>query len=120
MRFGPLSLLSKTSSRRTFNIASWHSRHSLVWSWCVSVSVDRSWRKPNGRLRFGVSSRTHNLGGEWVLIVPFLILRRSWQHEMWFKDMFRRKSDECEQLERKVRWLRDELADTRKDVGLPA
>lgn len=120
MRLGALSLMRKTSSRSTLNLAAWHSPHSLVWSWCASISADRIWRKPNGWLRFGIYGGKHNYGGEWMLAFPFIILRWSWQHEKWFKDMYRRKAIECEELERKARWLRRELADTRKGIGLSA
>lgn len=109
MRIGGLGLFDRTNSRRSFIIASYHSPHSLTWSWSLLVSFDATWRKPNGWLRLSLSRYRTNGGPQYVVALPFVVFQRSQQEPMWFRDMFRRASDREEALERKVSQLRREL-----------
>ena len=109
MRIGALSLLSPTNSKRTFNLASYHSRHSLTWSWSISVSFDGVWRKPAGGPRLGFHSYRTNDGPQLVVVAPFLVLHWHRQREMWFRDLYRGASDREEELERRISKLRRDL-----------
>lgn len=116
MKLGALSLFSKTNSRQTFNLAAYHSPHSLTWSWVLSLGFDRSWRKVNGRPRF--SARRGPMG--WVVALPFVSLNYQRQREMWFRDLFHRAREREDVLERKVWRLRRELSEVRSLANAPA
>jgi hypothetical protein len=103
MELGALSLFKRTSNKSTVNIAAYHSRHSLTWSWILSVSFDGIWRKPSGGLRFGVHPYRDNGGLQVVVTLPFLIFHRHRQREMWFRDLHRRAADERDDLSTRVR-----------------
>lgn len=109
MKIGALSILARTSSRYSFNLASWHSAHSLTWSWIVSISLDGEWRGSNGGLRFGVFPWRDNGGSQAVVALPFIVIQRHRQREMWFRDMYFRSRDREDDLERKVSALRRQL-----------
>lgn len=117
---GGLKLLAPTNSKRRVNLASYHSRHSLTWSWILSLAVSGAWRKPNGRLRFGFSPWRTNCGGQWVLVLPFVELHWHRQRPMWFRDMFHRAREREEALERKVSNLRRKLAAAEQAAALTA
>lgn len=109
MKLGPLNLFSATNSKRSFNIASWHSPHSLTWSWIFSVSFDATWRKANGWPRCGVHPYRTNNGLQWTAALPFVVFHWHRQPEMWFRNLFARRRDGCEALESANRKLRREL-----------
>lgn len=119
MRLGGLSLFSRTSSRSSFNIASYHSPHSLTWSWILSVNFDRMWRKPNGWPRAGVYPHRNNNGLQIVVTMPCIVVHLHRQREMWYKDMYRSASDREEKLERRVRKLRRDVTMARVTALLP-
>lgn len=91
-----LSLFSKTSSPRTFNLASWHSPHSMTWSWILSIS--RSSEETNVLWPIFMPYRT-NGGLQFVLRIPFIALVH-WhrQRPMWYRDLYNRKRDEQDGL----------------------
>lgn len=109
MRVGALSLFARTNSARSFNIAAYHSRHSLTWSWIVSVSFDGTWRKPGGGLRFGLSPYTTNGGPQLVVMLPFAVFHHHRQEPMWYRDLYYRARDKREALERANNALRHQL-----------
>jgi hypothetical protein len=115
VRIGGLALFAPTNSKRSFNIASYHSPHSLTWSWILSVSFDGIWRYPpppmatRKGLRLGFHPYRTNDGLQWVLTFPFVVIHWHRQREMWFRDMYRRARDREEELEAKVSKLRREL-----------
>lgn len=115
MRIGALGLFNATNSKRSFNIAAWHSRHSLTWSWILSVSFDGIWRYPPPPLatrkgvRIGFHPYRTNGGLQWVLTLPFVVFHWHRQGEMWFRDMYARARDREEALEETVSKLRREL-----------
>lgn len=105
MKLGPLSLFSKTSSRRDFNLASWHSSHSLTWSWIVSLSLQPfGFPKPfalRNSIGFGAGLgqmlafniyRTND-GTQWSIALLWVSLEWHRQRPMWFRDIMRREWD---------------------------
>ncbi|WP_374453781.1 hypothetical protein [Phenylobacterium sp.] len=119
MKLGALSLFAKTNSRRTFNLAAYHSPHSLTWSWILSLGFDRSWRKANGWPRFVLSVYRTNGGPQWVVLLPFVSLHWHRQREMWFRDLFRKAREREDALERAVSRLGQELAQVRSLANTP-
>lgn len=117
---GGLTLFSRTSSRRTFNIASYHSPHSLTWRWLLSVTFDGIWRKPSGGVRFGLFIHRGNNGLQYTLALPGVIFHRSQQRPMWFRDLYRGARDREEVLEQKLRQARRELTLMRSTALLRA
>lgn len=120
VKLGPLRLLAPTNSKRTFNLASYHSRHSLTWSWILSLSFSGAWRKPDGRLRFAFTPWGTNTGRQWMLVLPFVALQWHRQHEMWFREMFYRVRAREDQLEREVSKLRRKLTAAEEAAALAA
>lgn len=102
MRVGPLTLFSRTSDRRTFSLASWHSPHSLTWRWSLSFRPHEvMWPKPfahSNSVGFGIGVGTllslvgyrTNDGWQWEVSVFWHGLHFGQQRPMWFKDMYRR------------------------------
>lgn len=119
MKLGALSLFAKTSSRRSFNLAAYHSPHSLTWSWVLSLNFDRSWRKANGWPRFAVSIYSTNGGPQWAVVLPFVSLNWHRQREMWFRDLFHRTREREDALERTVSRLRREMAQVHELAKTP-
>ena len=119
MQIGPLALFHKTNSARSFNIASWHSPHSLTWSWILSVSFDGIWRYPppplatRKGLRLGFHPFRTNGGLQWVLTFPFVLFHWHRQRPMWFRDLHARRRDECEALEVANSQLRRQMREQR-------
>lgn len=121
MRLGPLTLFSRTSDRKTINLAFWHSPHSLTWRWGLSLRRHPlMWPKPyahRNSIGFGAGigallsfwAHTGHGGWQWGLSVLWHGLHFSQQQPMWFKDMCRRSWDECEEMKSENRKLRREL-----------
>lgn len=107
-----LKLLQRTNSPRSFNLAAYHSPHSLTWSWILSAHFDGIWRYPppplatRKGLRFGFHPYRTNGGWQWVLALPFVTVQWHRQREMWFRDMFYRAREREEELERRNSKLR--------------
>lgn len=99
----PLGIWQRTNSPGVIDLISWHSRHSLTWSWFVSFS---RFRADEARVRPLWGGFRHNCGGQWFLRVPYcglLTLHR--QQPMWYRDMMdnqrdRHREDEREAFER--------------------
>lgn len=111
MHYKGLSLFTRTSGRRNFNIASFHSRHSLTWSWILSLQLPSSVvLKPHagkyrsdpyhwglhaglgGLLSFGIGR--DNNGVQWNASICFLHFQWHRQRPMYYRDMYQRVSDE--------------------------
>lgn len=101
----------RTSSRTVWNIASYHSPHSLTWSWVFSLRRQplftfRPWAQfqgghfPGFGAGFGqfISFHAYRNNGGWQIGWSLLWheLHRSSQQPMWFRDIYRRKVDEEE------------------------
>lgn len=98
--FKGLKLFQKTNSERTFNLASFHSPHSLTWSWILSAS-----KREGAKLGF-FPFRTNN-GLQWVLTLPLVSFQWQRQQPMFYRDMYQRLRDEKDQLSGML-WLRDD------------
>lgn len=105
MKIGALSLFNRTSCRRTFSVASWHSTHSLTWRWALSVVrqpfvAPRPYAFTNtvgfgiglGQL-LGVSAYRTNGGWQPTVSLLWHSIDFRQQKSMWFRDMWRRAAD---------------------------
>ena len=106
---GALSLFRRTSSRRTINLASWHSPHSLTWSWILALSlnpllVERprfTWSRSGPHVTRGFNVGTlfstyamrNNGGWQFGLMVLGVSLNWSRQQPMWYRDLYQRQRD---------------------------
>lgn len=93
MRFrNGLALFTKTNSRRLWNIASYHSPHSLTWRWLIAFSLG-GW-EARRLWPIWMPYRT-NYGLQWVIRLPWIgILRWGQQRPMWYRDLYMRMRDE--------------------------
>jgi hypothetical protein len=115
-----LALFRRTSSRKVFNIASWHSPHSLTWRWILSlrfsegITVKPYARRDSSGFGGGFGNMLagyvykRNGGLEWEVNLFTVGLHYSPQQPMWFRDMFWRADDEREALKRRIRELERE------------
>lgn len=102
-----LRFFQRTSGRGSWNIASYHSPHSLTWRWLVGFSL---FRGGEARARPLWWSYRDNNGLQWGFRVPWLgIVRWSQQRPMWFRDLYYRNRDE-------VDGLRAELSEPRPNT----
>lgn len=122
-----LAVLGRTSSKRTWNLASYHSPHSLTWRWLVHLSIASVFTRPrihlSPRLSFmgspdpfpsfafnigvaGACASSNNYGwqfGAWLL---GLHVQFSQQAPMWYRDLYHRVRDEADQLSGRA-WFSD-------------
>jgi hypothetical protein len=117
-----LKLFSRTNSRKTFNLASWHSPHSLTWSWIISFRRHQiMWPKPfaqrsGASLGAGlgtlISAWGYRANGHatWDVCLLWCGIHYTSQQPMWFKDMIHRSWDEEEELKHENWKLRQQLA----------
>lgn len=122
--FEGLALMRKTNDRKTFNLASFHSPHSLTWSWILSlrfsegVTFKPRFRKREGGFSVGFGNMLsgytykYNNGREWEINFLTVGLHYSPQRPMWFRDMFWRADGEREALKRRIRELEQAWRDT--------
>lgn len=91
MRFrNGLALIERTSKRGGWNLASYHSPHSMTWRWILSLDLPR-----RGEGRWLHFSRSPGLGQQkWILQVAKFGLRWLTQRPMWYRDLYARLSDE--------------------------
>lgn len=112
------SVFCRTSSQRTWNLAAYHSPHSLTWRWLVSLSLGRVFSKPGIHLDrksrnfwpspfvgfgfnvgfAGAHAYTNNYGwqfGAWVLGVHIGFTQ---QAPMWYRDLYRQARDASDGL----------------------
>lgn len=96
-----LALFKRTNSKGNWNLASYHSPHSLTWSWILSFSL---YRGDEAKVwPIWMPHRT-NVGFQWAVRFPFIgILRMHRQRPMWFRDMYRRSEGERERLKDELR-----------------
>lgn len=89
-----LRFVGRTSDQRTWNLASWHSPHSMTWRWVISFSF---FKADEWRVRPLWFSHRNNHGLQWGFRIPFIgILHFSQQRPMWFRDLYYAKRDELE------------------------
>ena len=119
--FKGLKLFSKTSCKKTFNVASFHSPHSLTWSWILSfrrheVIRPKFYARRSkdgigagfGTLISAYAYRTNN-GLTWDVCLFWHGLHFTRQSPTWYRDMFWRADDEREELNRRVRQLERQI-----------
>lgn len=116
MQLGPLSLLKRTSGRGSLNLASWHSPHSLTWSWILTLAWAKpsyvkpavQWSAVGPHLFRGASvgsiANVHairdNNGWQWGVTLLGVTLAGHRQRPMWFRDLYWRR--ETERYERRA------------------
>jgi hypothetical protein len=110
MKIGALTLFSRTSDRKTVNLASWHSSHSLTWRWGLSLRRHNMTLRPfahsslplrhgHGGLGTGfgtlVSLTAFRTNGGWQFAVTLLAhsLDFHQQESMFYRDLYRRQRD---------------------------
>lgn len=97
--FPGLAVLHRTSDPRTLNLLSYHSPHSLTWSWVLSLQIDRiAWNEHANRLRFGIRPYRTNQGLQIAFLVPWLCLHWHRQQPMFYRDMWQRQRDMADGL----------------------
>jgi hypothetical protein len=97
MRFrNGLALFARTSDRRSWNVASYHSPHSMTWRWLISFSL---FRGDEWRVRPLWWSHTTTDGLQWGCRVPWIgIVRFQQQRPMWFRDLYQQLRDRFDGL----------------------
>lgn len=87
-----LRFFTRTSQQRCWNVASYHSPHSLTWSWVVSLSLFRGDEARVWPLWF--SYRTND-GLQWGFRIPWLgIVQWHRQRPVYYRDLYHRQRDE--------------------------
>ena len=84
-----LALLSRTSDRRCWNVVSFHSPHSMTWTWILSFAFPRA---DEGRW-LGFWRRRSALGLQWGVQVARCSLQWHRQSPMWYRDAYYRLRD---------------------------
>jgi hypothetical protein len=92
MRFkNGLALLTRTNVKGSWNLASFHSPHSLTWRWLLAFSL---FRADEGRVWPVWMPHRSNRGLTWTLRIPFVgFLRFDQQRPMWYRDIWSRQRD---------------------------
>lgn len=117
----------RTSGKRSWNLASFHSPHSLTWRWLVSASIGTVFSKPrlymtprrdpyfgdNPFVSFafnigiaGAAAQTNNCGWQFSAFLLGVHVRFSQQKPMWYRDLYHRARDEADQLAGRA-WFSD-------------
>ena len=94
-----LALIGRTSGRGTWNIISWHSPHSMTWSWILSVSLPRS---GEGRWLHAYRYRNNDRCLQWGFQIARIGVRWHQQRPMWYRDLYQRKRDQFDHLEQAI------------------
>ncbi len=87
-----LKFFTRTSDQRCWNVASYHSPHSLTWSWILSFSLPRG---DSGRW-LGFWTYEDNAGRQWGLQIARCEVQWRGQQPMWYRDLYIRSCDEAE------------------------
>lgn len=120
--------LRRTSSKRTWNLASYHSPHSLTWRWLIGISLGGIFSRPriymSPRNTFlgdkdpfpsfafnigiaGASASTNNYGWQFAAWMFGIHVHFHQQAPMWYRDLYIRARDEADQLSG-MAWFSDE------------
>ena len=96
-----LDFFRKCSGKHHWNIAAFHSPHSLTWSWILGFSLFQ-----DGETRVWPLwwiYRT-NQGLMWGFRLPFIgMIRWQRQRPMWYRDLYMNARDREDGLKREVR-----------------
>lgn len=122
-----LAALKRTSGKKSWNIASYHSPHSLTWRWLVNLSLYSMVSRPrlymSPRETFmgvsnpfpafafnigiaGASASTNNYGWQFAAWMFGIHVVFSQQAPMWYRDLYHRARDEADQLSGRA-WFSD-------------
>lgn len=118
----------KTSGKRSWNIASFHSPHSLTWRWLINLTLGSMFSRPRlyfspkrdeyfgGRLPFvtfvlnmgfgGAMASTNNYGWQFSAWLFGVHVSFHQQKPMWYRDLYQRARDEADQLSGRL-WVSD-------------
>jgi hypothetical protein len=108
----------RTNRRWGFNIAAYHSPHSLTWRWLLHANPCQVLWWPYVQANsigfgFGIGFASANAylshGGGWNFNVTLLGLHLGFQQQrpMWYRDLYQRARDETDQLRGHL-WVRDD------------
>jgi len=121
------AVFRRTSSKRAWNLASYHSPHSLTWRWLVHLSLGSMFSRPalyiSPRKTFmgvpnpfpafafniglaGASASRNNYGWQFVAWMFCIHLHFNQQAPMWYRDLYHRARDEADQLSGRA-WFSD-------------
>lgn len=86
-----LKFFRRTSGPGSWNLASYHSPHSMTWRWLIGFT---RFRGDEARVRPLWWSYRDNGGLQWGFRVPWIgVVRFSQQRPMWFRDLYTRLQD---------------------------
>lgn len=87
-----LRFFSRTSDQRCFNLAAFHSPHSLTWRWVISFSFFKADERRVRPLWWGYQTNT---GSHWGVRIPFVgMITGMTQRPIWYRDLYMRLRDE--------------------------
>ena len=118
--FKGLRIFSRTSDKRITNIASYHSPHSLTWSWSLRFRRHQIyWPKPYAYIGAYGSGAAIGLGQllglsahqnvhGWQVSISLLWCSLDWarQTPMWFRDLYWNKVNDDEARSNERRYSR--------------
>ena len=90
-----LKFFSRPSGKCYWDIASYHSPHSMTWSWILSFNLPRS--RDEGRWLY-FSRHRNNAGMEGSLQVARMCLRWHRQRPIWYRDCYKLLRDKQDGL----------------------
>lgn len=91
-----LALFQKTNCKRLWNIASYHSPHSLTWRWVFSFSL--GWQESRRWWPLVMWDR-HNTGTLTLVRIPWVgMFRLSTQRPIWYRDLHQSQREERDRL----------------------
>jgi len=89
-----LALFRRTSNSGCWNLASFHSPHSLTWSWILSFSLPQG---DSGRW-LGFHRWQTNQGQQWLLQIARCDLQWRRQRPIWYRHLYQKQRDEIDGL----------------------
>lgn len=113
------AMLKRTSGKKSWNVASYHSPHSLTWHWLLNLSLGALFSRPrlymSPRSTFlgekdpfpsfafnigiaGASASLNNYGWQFAAWMLGLHVHFQQQRPMWYRDLYHRARDEADQL----------------------
>lgn len=116
-----LTAFRRTSGRGCWNIAAYHSPHSLTWRWLLSVSFDasilvkpfahysRDFFGPSFGFGLGIlSGHIYRSNGGWQFAgnLMGMAIHLQQQRPMWYRNLYQRARDEADQLSGRL-WVSD-------------
>lgn len=118
-----LAVFKRTSDKRSWNLASYHSPHSLTWRWILGLTLGRVLVKPCihlSRSHFagfafsvgfgGAHAHRNSYGWQFEVWLLGMHIQFSQQRPMWYRDMIQRAWNEKDAVVRANIRLRESLA----------